>query len=70
MTTPSSSSRKLVKDLKKPVSLACIFCKERKIMCGRPPADAEDQTCNQCARRKFVCEYPKEGEKPTRRRQS
>jgi len=41
---------------KKP-SLACKFCRERKIACGRPPEDAEDQTCNQCARRQFKCEY-------------
>ena len=26
-------------------ALACLFCRERKIACGRPDADNEDQTC-------------------------
>ena len=29
---------------KKPI-MACLFCRERKIACGPPPADQEDQTC-------------------------
>ncbi|KAJ6503772.1 hypothetical protein C8R45DRAFT_1070329 [Mycena sanguinolenta] len=40
--------------------LACLFCRERKIACFRPPADHPDQTCNQCARRKRTCKYPTE----------
>ncbi|KAK6977370.1 hypothetical protein R3P38DRAFT_3295342 [Favolaschia claudopus] len=40
--------------------LACLFCRERKIGCTRPPEDAPDQTCNQCARRKRSCIYPTE----------
>ncbi|KAJ7897819.1 hypothetical protein B0H13DRAFT_1623358 [Mycena leptocephala] len=40
--------------------MACLFCRERKIGCSRPPEDAPDQTCNQCARRKRTCEYPTE----------
>ncbi|KAJ7710417.1 hypothetical protein B0H17DRAFT_836472, partial [Mycena rosella] len=40
--------------------MACLFCRERKIGCCRPPEDAPDQTCNQCARRKRKCEYPTE----------
>ncbi|KAK7035099.1 hypothetical protein R3P38DRAFT_2419123, partial [Favolaschia claudopus] len=38
--------------------LACLFCRERKIGCTRPPEDVPDQTCNQCARRKRTCVYP------------
>lgn len=26
-------------------ALACLFCRERKIACGRPPANSPDQTC-------------------------
>ncbi|KAF8189534.1 hypothetical protein K438DRAFT_1471913, partial [Mycena galopus ATCC 62051] len=52
--------------------LACLFCRERKIGCSRPPADDPDQTCNQCARRKRKCEYPTESRRGqhTRNRQS
>lgn len=30
---------------KKPLSLACLFCRKRKIACGSPPPDREDRTC-------------------------
>ncbi|KAJ7157697.1 hypothetical protein C8R43DRAFT_404981 [Mycena crocata] len=40
--------------------MACLFCRERKIGCLRPPEDDPDQTCNQCARRDKKCEYPTE----------
>jgi hypothetical protein len=26
-------------------ALACLFCREQKIVCGRPGSDNEDQTC-------------------------
>lgn len=29
---------------KKPI-MACLFCRERKIGCGPPPPEQEDQTC-------------------------
>ncbi|KAF9531256.1 hypothetical protein CPB83DRAFT_892094 [Crepidotus variabilis] len=48
-----------VKEPRRP-SLACTFCRERKIACGRPPPDAADQTCDQCARRSFHCIYVKD----------
>ncbi|KAJ7164244.1 hypothetical protein C8R46DRAFT_1278373 [Mycena filopes] len=38
--------------------MSCFFCRERKIGCTRPDEGEEDQTCNQCARRKRTCEYP------------
>ncbi|KAJ7242917.1 hypothetical protein C8J57DRAFT_446831 [Mycena rebaudengoi] len=41
-------------------TMACLFCRERKIGCTRPAEDNPDQTCNQCARRKRICEYPTE----------
>ncbi|KAH7927858.1 hypothetical protein BV22DRAFT_989117, partial [Leucogyrophana mollusca] len=28
-------------------ALACLFCRERKIACGRPSATSSDQTCKQ-----------------------
>ncbi|KAJ7697177.1 hypothetical protein B0H17DRAFT_928516 [Mycena rosella] len=39
-------------------TLACHFCRDRKIGCTRPDPDDPDQTCNQCARRNRRCEYP------------
>ncbi|CCM06108.1 uncharacterized protein FIBRA_08357 [Fibroporia radiculosa] len=43
---------------KKPLTLACFFCRKRKIACGSPPPGRKDRTCNQCARRKLKCVYP------------
>ncbi|KAI0319717.1 hypothetical protein OF83DRAFT_1054464, partial [Amylostereum chailletii] len=42
---------------KKP-ALACLFCRERKIACGPPAPEDEDQTCAQCAKRARKCEMP------------
>lgn len=42
--TQENSAQKSIKEAKKP-SLACEFCKERKIACGRPPEGSEDPTC-------------------------
>jgi len=49
-------------------ALACLFCRERKIACGRPPAHSPDQTCNQCARRRIKCEYPTESRRGQHKR--
>jgi len=43
---------------KKPLTLACFFCRKRKIACGSPPPGRIDRTCNQCARRNLKCVYP------------
>ena len=43
ITTPTSMKRN-VKEPRRP-SLACNFCRERKIGCGRPPEEAPDRTC-------------------------
>ncbi|KZV60110.1 hypothetical protein PENSPDRAFT_542946, partial [Peniophora sp. CONT] len=43
---------------KDPGFLACFFCRGRKISCMPPPADSEDRTCEQCAKRDLACEYP------------
>lgn len=43
---------------KKPLTLACFFCRKRKIACGSPPPGKIDRTCNQCARRNLKCVYP------------
>ncbi|KAH7881802.1 hypothetical protein F5I97DRAFT_667173 [Phlebopus sp. FC_14] len=49
-------------------ALACLFCRERKIACGRPSAYSPDQTCNQCARRRIKCEYPTESRRGQHKR--
>lgn len=33
------------KPAEKKQALACLFCRERKIACGRPDPESEDQTC-------------------------
>ncbi|KZT04266.1 uncharacterized protein LAESUDRAFT_658075, partial [Laetiporus sulphureus 93-53] len=43
---------------RRPLTLACLFCRKRKIACGSPPPGAKDRTCNQCARRNLKCVYP------------
>ncbi|KAF7762314.1 transcriptional regulator family: Fungal Specific TF [Agaricus bisporus var. burnettii] len=53
---------------KKKLGLACLFCRERKIACGRPSESSPDQTCNQCARRYFKCEYPIESRRGQHKR--
>lgn len=41
-----SHSPPLVEDTpKKPLTLACFFCRKRKIACGSPPQGAKDRTC-------------------------
>ncbi|KIK96498.1 hypothetical protein PAXRUDRAFT_825895 [Paxillus rubicundulus Ve08.2h10] len=72
---PDDPNTKVVKKAgeQKKQALACLFCRERKIACGRPPAHSPDQTCNQCARRRIKCEYPTEsrrGQHKRRRKQS
>ncbi|KAI0784616.1 hypothetical protein C8Q75DRAFT_697997, partial [Abortiporus biennis] len=55
---PSRSPRLVEDTPKKPLSLACLFCRKRKIACGSPPPGRMDRTCNQCARRSLKCVYP------------
>ncbi|KIK04933.1 hypothetical protein K443DRAFT_92166 [Laccaria amethystina LaAM-08-1] len=52
----------------KRLSLACLFCRERKIACGRPSEEEPDQTCAQCLRRDLTCEYPKESRRGQHKR--
>jgi hypothetical protein len=39
------SSGKKGSDVKRQPSLACFFCRERKIACGRPAEGSVDRTC-------------------------
>ncbi|KIO07824.1 hypothetical protein M404DRAFT_997965 [Pisolithus tinctorius Marx 270] len=64
---PLSKSTKKSGEQKKQ-ALACLFCRERKIACGRPSAHNPDQTCNQCARRRIKCEYPTESRRGQHKR--
>ncbi|TFK31911.1 hypothetical protein BDQ12DRAFT_729124 [Crucibulum laeve] len=71
--SPSTPTTKTTKSPRKKIdpkrlSLACLFCRERKIACGRPAPDSPDQTCNQCARRCFECEYPTESRRGQHKR--
>lgn len=43
---PARRSPPLVEDTpKKPLTLACFFCRKRKIACGSPPPGKKDRTC-------------------------
>ncbi|KAH9474528.1 hypothetical protein JR316_0012989 [Psilocybe cubensis] len=42
----SSGEIKYIKLDPRKGALACTFCRERKISCGRPPPGSPDQTCN------------------------
>lgn len=43
---PAPHSPPLVEDApKKPLTLACLFCRKRKIACGSPPPGKKDRTC-------------------------
>ncbi|KAI0684813.1 hypothetical protein BC835DRAFT_1227465, partial [Cytidiella melzeri] len=53
---------------KKPLTLACLFCRKRKIACGSPAPGKKDRTCNQCARRNLQCVYPVNSRRGTRQR--
>ncbi|KAJ6551976.1 hypothetical protein B0H19DRAFT_874051, partial [Mycena capillaripes] len=47
-------------------TLACFFCRSRKIACAPKPVDGtsrEDCPCEQCERRGFDCKYPKESKR-------
>ena len=80
---PKSHTPKKAGEQKR-LSLACLFCRERKIACGRPSEDEPDQTCayaidfilmlaflphfSQCLRRDLACEYPKESRRGQHKR--
>ncbi|KIP01619.1 hypothetical protein PHLGIDRAFT_38235 [Phlebiopsis gigantea 11061_1 CR5-6] len=67
---PAPRSPPLVEDTpKKPLTLACFFCRKRKIACGSPQPGRKDRTCNQCARRNLRCEYPVNSRRGTRQRE-
>ncbi|KAJ7763195.1 hypothetical protein DFH07DRAFT_399919 [Mycena maculata] len=45
-------------------TLACFFCRSRKIACApKSVDDTEGRTCGQCERRGFECKYPKESKR-------
>ncbi|KAF8332906.1 hypothetical protein F5887DRAFT_995567 [Amanita rubescens] len=66
MLSPSSQGRRGLKTImrggsdQKKQKLACLFCRERKIMCERPQDGSNDLSCNQCLRRSLKCKYPTE----------
>ncbi|KII91886.1 hypothetical protein PLICRDRAFT_123342 [Plicaturopsis crispa FD-325 SS-3] len=53
--------------LKKPVPLACLFCRHRKIACGRPDGISQGP-CTNCTKRGTPCEFPKESKRGLYRR--
>ncbi|GLB44051.1 putative GAL4-like Zn(II)2Cys6 (or C6 zinc) binuclear cluster DNA-binding domain [Lyophyllum shimeji] len=48
-------------------SMACVFCRSRKIACGPPPPGSGSTTCNQCERRHLKCKYPTENRRGMRK---
>ncbi|KAF8622496.1 hypothetical protein AX15_006968 [Amanita polypyramis BW_CC] len=76
--SPSSQSQGVLKTIMmkkggsepKKQNLACLFCRERKIACGRPAEGSLDPTCNQCLRRSLTCQYPTESRRGQHKRNS
>ncbi|KAF8672775.1 hypothetical protein AX14_005518 [Amanita brunnescens Koide BX004] len=74
--SPSSRSQGAMKTImmkrvglvQKQYDPACLFCRERKIACGRPPQGSDDRTCNQCSRRSLECRYPMESRRGQHKR--
>ncbi|KAJ4490918.1 hypothetical protein J3R30DRAFT_3694810 [Lentinula aciculospora] len=53
---------------KKAQTLACNFCRVRKIACGPPLAGTVEKTCNQCQRRSRECIFPTESRRGVRKK--
>ncbi|KAJ3844004.1 hypothetical protein F5878DRAFT_603126 [Lentinula raphanica] len=53
---------------KKAQTLACNFCRVRKIACGPPLAGTVEKTCNQCQRRSRECVFPTESRRGVRKK--
>ncbi|KAJ3906083.1 hypothetical protein F5879DRAFT_681367 [Lentinula edodes] len=53
---------------KKAQTLACNFCRIRKIACGPPLAGTVEKTCNQCQRRSRECVFPTESRRGVRKK--
>ncbi|KAF8331211.1 hypothetical protein F5887DRAFT_998849 [Amanita rubescens] len=74
--SPSSRNQGVLKTImmkrggseQKKQNLACLFCRERKIACGRPPEGSDDPSCNQCIRRSLECKYPTESRRGQHKR--
>ncbi|KAG6830255.1 hypothetical protein H0H87_008744 [Tephrocybe sp. NHM501043] len=66
LSLPRKRSKKLLRDKDGKPILACLFCRGRKIACGPPPTGSDDPTCNQCARRGLICNYPTESRRGMR----
>ncbi|KIK69380.1 hypothetical protein GYMLUDRAFT_68009 [Collybiopsis luxurians FD-317 M1] len=55
---------------KKAQTLACNFCRVRKIACGPPLAGTVEKTCNQCQRRSRECVFPTESRRGMRKKKN
>lgn len=66
-TAARLAKRKRGKDNDKKPSLACLFCRGRKIACGPPAPGGDGKTCNQCHRRSLKCDYPAESRRGMRK---
>ncbi|KAJ7596888.1 hypothetical protein C8J56DRAFT_918575 [Mycena floridula] len=66
---PSKRTSTAQKQDRKP-SLACFFCRGRKIACGPVDEDSPERTCNQCQRRSLKCEFPTQSRRGMRKKKS
>lgn len=63
-------SHKRPLEKKKAQTLACNFCRGRKIACGPPVAGTVEKTCNQCQRRSLKCVFPTECRRGQRKKKA
>lgn len=64
---PASRAPKAQKAQYLKPSVACLFCRQRKIACRAPPPEVSDRTCSQCQSRQRVCEYPRQSFRGSRK---
>ncbi|KAG7098270.1 hypothetical protein E1B28_000232 [Marasmius oreades] len=65
--SPLPSHRRPI-EKKKTQTLACNFCRGRKIACGPPLPGTVEKTCNQCQRRSLKCVFPTESRRGVRKK--
>ncbi|EMD31733.1 hypothetical protein CERSUDRAFT_119594 [Gelatoporia subvermispora B] len=57
-SSPPRHSVSIEDQPKRPLTVACHFCRRRKITCVSPPPGSKERTCGQCAKRGQECTYP------------
>ncbi|KAH7878502.1 uncharacterized protein C8R40DRAFT_768969 [Lentinula edodes] len=68
MANPALNPPPPRRETPKKQTLACHFCRERKIACSKPDPGSPTMSCNQCSRRNLPCTYPTESRRGQHKR--